>query len=587
MECEMTQARKLTAVMAIDVVGYSRLMGHDEAGTALAVREHRDAAGPLVADRGGRIVKTMGDGLLLEFPSIVDAVECAIAIQKLMVNRNAETPQSRRITYRIGINLGDVLIEGDDILGEGVNVAARLEGICELGGVLISGSAYEQVRGKVDAKFNDLGEKALKNIARPMRVYGVECEAQNLRPAAESGSSAPDMPSIAVLSFANMSGDADQEHFCDGLVDDILTSLSKLAGLRVIARNSSFVFKGRVIDVREAAAQLGVRYVLEGGVRKSGNRIRINAQLVDARDGSHVWAERYDRDFDDIFAVQDEITLMLATEMQVRLTEGEQARLRYTTTKNVAAWSLWVQGLSHYRHSIAKEKIGAARLCWEKALALDPESAALAAMLGWTHCLDARFGWWDDRETALLKAEQLLQSALDKEPNNADALIAKAGLLWIRRRFGEGAAEARKAVDFAPSSADVANLASFYLATAGYGDEAIAHSRRAMTLNPNYPAGYLGNLGLAYRFAGRLEDAIGAFNAYDARLPGQGFGLADLTLLYAETGRHEQARQTAERLMSARPGFTIAQWRKTQIISDEERIDRDEAALRAANLPTG
>jgi adenylate cyclase len=583
----MTQARKLAAVVAIDVVGYSRLMGQDEAGTAQAVRGRREAVRPLAADRGGRIVKTMGDGLLLEFPSVVDAVECAIAIQKLMSDRNAATPENKRIIYRIGVNLGDVLIEGDDILGEGVNVAARLEGICEPGGVLISGSAYEQVQGRVDAKFSDLGEKTLKNIARPTRVYGVECDAKTLRPAAEPASFAADMPSIAVLPFANMSGEADQEHFCDGLVDDILTSLSKLAGLRVIARNSSFVFKGRAVDVREVAAQLGVRYVLEGGVRKSRNRIRINAQLIDARDGSHVWAERYDRDFDDIFAVQDEITLMLATEMQVKLTEGEQARLRYTTTKNVAAWSLWVQGLSHYRQSISKVKIGAARVCWEKALALDPDSAALAAMLGWTHCLDARFGWWDDRDNALFKAEELLRSALAKDPNNADALIAKAGLLWIRRRFDEGAVEVRKAVEFAPGSADVANLASFYLATAGHGDEAIAHSMRAMILNPNYPAGYLGNLGLAYRFAGRLEEAIGAFKAYDTRLPGQGFGLADLIVLYTETGRQDQARQTAERLMSARPGFTIAQWRKTQIVRDEARVDRDEAALRAANLPAG
>jgi adenylate cyclase len=306
----MTATRRLAAIMAIDVVGYSRLMGEDEAGTALAVREHRDAARPIVAGLGGRIVKTMGDGLLLEFPSVVAAVECAVAIQKLMVERNAEVPEAKRIVYRIGVNLGDVLIEDEDILGEGVNIAARFEAIGEPGGVLISGTAFDHVHGKIAAAFVDLGEKDLKNIARPVRAYRV----MSATAAAATDSSAPrksangaaplarDIPSIAVLPFENMSGDADQQYFCDGLVDDILTSLSKLAGLRVIARHSSFMFKGRSVDVREVAKQLGVRYVLEGSVRKSGNRIRITAQLIDARDGSHIWAERYDRNFDDIFA---------------------------------------------------------------------------------------------------------------------------------------------------------------------------------------------------------------------------------------------------------------------------------------------
>ena len=281
----MAETRKLAAIMAVDVVGYSRLMGEDEAGTARVVREHRDAARPFVSERGGRIVKTMGDGLLLEFPSVVDAVECAAAIQRLMVERNAETPESKRIVYRVGVHLGDVLIDGDDILGEGVNIAARLEGICEPGGVLISGSAYEHVRGRVEASFADLGEQDLKNIARPVRAYRVAIDG----PAAAGAP--PKLPvkvgnrdrlSIAVLPFQNMSGDPEQDYFADGISEDIITALSKLSQLFVIARNSSFSFKGKNVQIREIGKTLGARYVLEGSVRKVDKRVRITAQLIDA-----------------------------------------------------------------------------------------------------------------------------------------------------------------------------------------------------------------------------------------------------------------------------------------------------------------
>ena len=266
---------------------------------------------------------------------------------------------------------------------------------------------------KVAANFINIGEHTLKNIARPVRVYHVELGTDGTIQPAAPALSLSDTPSIAVLPFQNMSGDSEQDYFCDGLVEDVITTLSKLAGLRIIARNSSFVYKGRLIDVCAAAKQLGVRYVLEGSVRKIGNRIRVTAQLIDAKDGTHLWAERFDRAVDDIFAIQDEITLVLATEMQVKLTEGDQARLRYTTTNNIEAWTYWVRGLSHYRQSITQDKIGPARLCWEKALALDPTSAALNAMLGLLHCFDARFGWWDDRETAIGKARAYADKAIE------------------------------------------------------------------------------------------------------------------------------------------------------------------------------
>ena len=588
----MSETRKLAAILCSDVVGYSRLAGADEDRILARLRALRsDLIDPTIAVHHGRVVKRTGDGALVEFRSVVDAVRCAIEVQNAMIERNAGVPEDRRIVFRIGIHLGDVVEESDgDLMGDGVNIAARLEGIAEPGAICLSEDAYRQVKGRLDLAVTDLGQTRLKNIAEPIRVYSLQVGvAAEAKPAAQPAPALalPDKPSIAVLPFQNMSGDGEQEYFCDGLVDDILTSLSKLGGLRVIARNSSFVFKGRPIDVRDAAKQLGVRYVLEGSVRKSANRIRITAQLIDARDGAHVWAERYDRAIEDIFAIQDEITLVLATETQIKLTEGEQARLRYTTTTNVQAWTLWVQGLSYYRQSISKEKVGAARLCWERALALDPTSAALDAMLGWLYCLDARFGWWEDRATAIRKSDAHIKSALQKDPDNADAYIASAGLLCFDGRFDEAVAAARKAAQLAPSSADVANLVSFYLVAAGHPEEAIAHGRRAIALNPSYPPNYLGNLGLAYRVAGQVEEAIATLNAYDARVPGSGFGLGDLVILCEQNGRFEEARQAAKRLLAARPDFTIAAWRKTQVIHDAGRLEAELAALRAAGLPFG
>ena len=456
--------RRLAAILSADVVGYSRLMGMDEAGTLSRLNAlRRELIDPTIAAHSGRIVKLMGDGALVEFASAVDAVTCAIEIQRQLREHDAGSTKATPIQFRIGVNVGDIIIEGEDILGDGVNIAARIEGIAEPGGISISEDAWRQVQGKVAANFVDAGEQSLKNIARPVRVYHVELGKQGTTEPIAPILPLPDKPSIAVLPFQNMSGDSEQDYFCDGLVEDIITTLSKLPGLRVIARNSSFVYKGRSVDVREAAKQLGVRYILEGSVRKSGNRVRITAQLIDAKDGTHLWAERYDRAIDDIFAIQDEITLVLATEMQVKLTEGEQARLHYTTTKNVEAWTYWVQGLSHYRGPATKENMGPARFHWEKALALDPTSAALNAMLGFMHCLDARFSWWDDRETALGKARTYTDKALELEPSNADAYRTSSVLLLAQGRYEEAVVNAKRSVQLAPGSADVGELASFVL----------------------------------------------------------------------------------------------------------------------------
>jgi TolB-like protein len=595
----MVEKRKLAAILAADVVGFSRLTGADEDRTLARLRALRsDLIDPTISVHNGRVFKRTGDGALVEFRSVVDAVRCAIEVQNAMVERNAGVAQDRRIEFRIGIHVGDVVEESDgDLMGDGVNIAARLEGIAKPGAICLSEQAYWQVKTRLDIAVSDLGATQLKNIGEPVHAFSLQVGLPaQAKPAAQAGPTPaerpaerlapPAKPSIAVLPFQNMSGDAEQDFFSDGLVEDIITTLSKLAGLRVVARNSSFVYKGRSVDVREVAKQLGVQYVLEGSVRKSGSRIRVTAQLIDAKDGSHLWAERYDRAVDDIFAIQDEITLVLATEMQVKLTDGEQARMRYTTTTNVEAWTHWAKGLSYHGRPPTKDNREAAQLYWEKALALDPRSAPLNAMLGFTHCLDARFGWKDTFETAMGKARAYADRALELDPGNADANIASGMVLLMEGRHDEAVASARKAVQLAPGSADVVQFAAFILLPSGYPEEAIALCVKAMTLSPNYPAPYLGTLGDAYRQSGRTDEAIAAFEAYHARSPG--FGLTDVVIAYQEKGQPEEAKRAAERLMAARPEFTIAGWRKTQFIRrDKARIEADAAALRAAGLPLG
>jgi len=578
--------RRLAAILSADVVGYSRLMSIDEAATLSRLNAlRRELIDPAIAAHSGRIVKLMGDGALVEFASAVEAVTCAIDVQRQLLERQAATSEADPMRFRIGVHVGDIIIEGEDILGDGVNIAARIEGVAEPGGIAISEDAWRQVQGKVTVDFVDAGERDLKNIPRPVRVYRVQVTEKRAGEPAASPLQSRETPSIAVLPFQNMSADPEQEHFCDGLVEDIITTLSKLAGLRVIARNSSFVYKGRSVDVREAAKQLGVRYILEGAVRKSGNRIRITAQLIDAKDGTHLWAERYDRSIEDIFAIQDEITLVLATEMQVKLTEGEEARLRYTTTSNVEAWTYWVQGLSEFRQAPHKEQNRRMRSHWEKALALDPCSAALNAMLGFAHYADARYGLWDDRETALAKARAYVERAFELDRENSDAYTTSSLVFLLHGRHDEAVSDARKAIELAPGSAHAATFASFVLASSGHPDEAKNQIEKAITLSPNYPPYYLGHLGNAYRLLGKSEEAIAALKAYDARSPG--FGLTDLVIAYQENGQPNEAKQTAKRLLALRPSFTIESWFKTQFRRDTDRVNADVAALLGAGLPMG
>ncbi len=464
--------RKLAAILAADVVGYSRLMGEDEAGTLDALRAHREGLiEPKIAEHEGRIVKLMGDGVLAEFPSAVEAVQCAVEIQHALVQRNADIPEDKRMAYRIGINLGDIIVEGDDIYGDGVNIAARLEGLAEPGGVCVSGKVREELRGKFDLGFDDLGAQSVKNIAEPVRVYRVTAEQLTLSAAPSSKPlPLPEKPSIAVLPFTNMSGDPEQEYFSDGMTEDIITELSRFRSLFVIARNSSFHYKGQSPKVQEIGRELGVRYVVEGSVRKAGNRVRITAQLVDAATGNHLWAERYDRDLEDIFAVQDEVVETIAANLGQSLRDAALVQARARTASNLTAYdhllrgrAAWWSGhqneaFEHLNRALAADPDYAAAHAWlalqytyngsNPTLGLTIEELAVKA---WEHAeaalrIDERdafvhmavsmafaFTLGGDRARGLRHSD----AAIALNPHDFDAMYCRAWVLAQQRRFPE------------------------------------------------------------------------------------------------------------------------------------------------------
>jgi len=421
--------RRLAAIVAADVAGYSRLMGFDEVGTARTLREHRVSIVALVAKHGGRLVKSTGDGVLLEFPSVVDAVECAVAVQAMMAQRNRGVPEDRRMLLRIGVNLGDILIEeGGDILGDGVNVAARLEGIAEPGGICISSSAYEQVRGKVPVEFTDLGEQTLKNIARPIHAYAVGFNA-NLGRAVLPLSSAPRL-SIVVLPFANISGDPEQEYFVDGVTESLTTDLSRISGAFVIARNTAFTFKGKAVDVKQVGRELNVRYVLEGSVQRGGNRLRVNVQLIAAETGNHLWAERFDKPIVDLFDMQDEIAAHVARQLDTALIAAEARRAAQSPRPD--ATDLYFQGMAWMNKGITPNHLLQAGGFFERALALDPNNVeALIGAAGVEITLAGAYTT-HDRANRLAAASAALTKALSLVPDHALAHFLLGRLLFFR-----------------------------------------------------------------------------------------------------------------------------------------------------------
>jgi adenylate cyclase len=481
--------RRLAAILAADVAGYSRLMAADEVGTLTALKAHRrEVVDPAIAAHHGRIVKTTGDGMLVEFASAVDAVTCAMTVQGKMAARNSDAAQ--KITFRIGINIGDIIIDGDDIFGDGVNVAARIENECEPGEVYLSGSAFEQVRGKTGFAFDDLGERSLKNIDRPVRIFGVR-PPRSSAPAKsptepEKALPLPDKPSIAVLPFTNMSGDPEQEYFADGMVEYIITALSRIRWLFVIARNSSFTYKRQAVDVKRVGRDLGVRYVLEGSVRKGGDRIRITGQLIDALTGTHLWAERYDRDLSDVFAVQDEIAASVAAVIEPALAAAEQQRVLRKPPERLDAWEAYQRGLWHF-HKYRPEENKTAMGFFSQAIALDPNFAP--GHYGYALALQWDIWHFSSRPFSEVQgtAREEAQIAVSLDDNDATAHAVLAHMMMWGSEWEAAIAEARTAAALNPNSAFVVSMLGCVLGFGGHRKEALERLQQAMRASPHDP----------------------------------------------------------------------------------------------------
>jgi TolB-like protein/class 3 adenylate cyclase len=546
----MASTRRLAAILAADIVRYSRLMGLDEAGTAQAVRDHRAAADPIIAEHAGRVFKTTGDGVLIEFGSVVGAVECALALQHLAAERNAALAGDRRMEWRMGIHLGDVLIEGDDILGDGVNIAARLEGIADPNGICISEDAFRQVRGKVEAEFADIGEQSLKNIARPLRAYRVDSSSAARQPISpDAAFPLPDKPSIAVLPFANMSGDPEQEYFADGMVEEIITALSRIRWLFVIARNSSFTYKGQAVDVKQVGRELGVRYVLEGSVRKSGNRVRITAELIEAESGAHLWADRFDGSLEDVFELQDDVAVSVAGIIEPALQAAEIRRSTKRPTRDLTAYDLTLRALSSFS-SRSKAGITRALDLSEQAIGRDPQyGSALGFAASCRVVIDVN-GWTEElgqnRRAAIGCAERALESAGD---DPVTLVLAAHALAYFGENFDAVIALVDRALAFNPSFGRGWLMSARIRIWAGQLDLAIAHAGRAIRLSPrDLPGAHSFLFGLAHFLSRRFEDAMPKLIAAVQHLPNAPEYHRALASCYAHMGRLEEARSIIERL---------------------------------------
>jgi adenylate cyclase len=580
--------RRLAAILAADVVGYSSLMERDEDRTLERLRAHRrELIDPLLAKHRGRIVKLMGDGALCEFASVVDAVRCAVLIQQGMVEREAEVPEAERIRFRIGINLGDVIHEADgDLYGDGVNVAVRLEQLAEPGGIVISGTAFDHLRGELGCTFAFLGEQHLKNIERPVRAYRMILGSGDAQPLERPALPLPDKPSLAVLPFDNLSGDPEQGYFADGIVEDIITALSRTRWLFVIARNSSFAYRGKAVDVRQVGRELGVRYVLEGSVRKASERVRITGQLIDASSGAHLWAERFDGTLADVFELQDRVAEGVAGAIEPTLRGAEIERARRKPTESLDAYDLYLRALPHLVTPTAESNREALRLL-DRALALDPDYAAALGFKAWCHLNAYLRSWAGDDAAERTAGEQAARRALAAGQDDPTALASGGFVLSLLAHDHEaGLAALSRAVTLNPNSALAFGASSLVHCFAGDYGTAVEHGQRALRLSPFDPLGYRPLIALAYAhlFTGRHEEAA----AYAARAvqanPGFDISHALLVASLVELGRLEEAREAASRLMATFPTFRIARRRRAGF-RDTARFEAYLAALRRAGLP--
>lgn len=600
--------RKLTAILSADVAGYSRLMGDDEAATVQTLEAYKKVMFSLIKQHRGRVIDSPGDNLLAEFPSIVDAVQSGVAIQKELCSRNNELPDTRKLEFRIGINLGDVIQEGDRLYGDGVNIAARLEGLAEPGGICISKSAFEYIESKLPYGYEYLGEQSVKNIAKPVTAYRVSLEPRVMtgektkdkksvtprhvsilvgaiavllvvvaggvwqfyvrQPSVEPVSTEkmayplPDKPSIAVLPFVNMSEDPQQEYFSDGLTEEIISALSSVPKLFVIARNSTFTYKGKPVKVQQVSEELGVRYVLEGSVRKSSDQVRITAQLVDALDGRHLWAERYDRKLDDIFTVQDEITKKIISSMQVKLTEGEAARSAAKGTNDLKAYLRYLEATANYQRKNVVSNALAKKLANE-AIAIDPGYAMAYVILAETYILD----YWLDRsrpqKEAVENAEKLLKKAIELDDNCAEAHGQLGWIYIIEEEYDKAISQAKKALTLAPSSAESHYMMGKTFTFAQRYEDSISEYKLAIRLNPIPPNSYFWSLGLSYMAAGNFEDAIQCCETAIQLDPDSLMARIMMTAVYSRAGRDKEARTQAAEVMRINPHFSLERFSKT------------------------
>jgi adenylate cyclase len=556
---EQRVERRLAAVLAADAAGYSRLMGADEEGTLARLNAHRrEFLEPTVAEHNGRIVKRTGDGILIEFASAVDATRCAIQAQRGMAQRNKDIPADQRIEIRIGIHVGDIIVEEGDIFGDGVNIAARLEGIAEPGGICISDDTFRQVRGKIDVAFEDAGDQQLKNIEQSVKVYRIQLGGSTAKGWKTLATS--DRPSIAVLPFQNMSGDTGQEYFVDGIVEDIITGLSRTKWLFVIARNSSFAFKGGAVDVKQAGRELGVRYVLEGSLRKAGDRVRITCQLIETASGTHVWAERYDRSLGDIFALQDEITLSVVGSIEPSLRQAEIGRAKRKRPENLDAYDLYLRALPHAQVAMPGDSEKA--LEWlHKSLALEPDFAAAHALAAW--CYEQRYlrgGMYEaDRIAGLGHARAALGAGADDPTTLATAGFV-IGLVEHDYQTAMNAIDSALALN--SSSTLALGLGATILAHDGQTARAVEYGERALRLSPHDPTAYLQltALGIAHLAAGRFEEAAAVCNKACQSNPRFSFPVVLQTTALARLGRDSEAKATARRVLELEPRFSVAEF---------------------------
>ncbi len=576
--------RRLAAILSADVVGYSRLMGEDEAGTLVALKAHRaELVDPEIARHSGRMVKLMGDGALVEFASVVDAVECARAIQRGMVGRNVGVTEGQRIEFRIGVNVGDIIVDGDDIYGDGVNVAARIEALAEPGGICISRTARDQVRDKLDITLGDMGEVEVKNIARPVRIFRVPVnDIENSAASTVAAATAlPEKPSIAVLPFDNMSGDPEQEFFADGLTEDILTALSRFHSLFVISRNSAFVYKGKAINLQEVARELGAQYVVEGSVRKAGNRVRVSVQLIDAEQDHHIWADRYDRDLEDIFAVQDEVTTAIVATLPGRVDAATQERAERKLPQNMAAHEFVMAGKTLHHCSTRTDNAEAQRML-ARAIELDPNYAHarswMACTLGqsWVH------DWDEDRQATWDKAQEHLQLALALDDDDSDVHRVLAAVELTRGEFDKASYHQGRALSLNPNDDLIVVQQGEILTWLGQPEQGIEWIEKAMRLNPYHPERFWGHLGRAQYMARQYSEATDSFKRISVP---DSTHHSFFAVSYAQLGDNAAAKTHSEVVLKQEPGFTVSNYLATLHYNRESDLEHHREGLLKAGLP--